>query len=223
MSVVVQDFVEKTMRAKSDFPPVLPGFENVNRYWDHKFQTITAKILPGEYYVTRTDEVVATVLGSCVAACIRDPEVKVGGMNHFLLPLHNGETWHKDSEILSLASRYGNFAMEHLINAIMKNGGQRDRLEVKIFGGSQVIKAMTNIGANNIRFVRDYIDTENLNLLSEDVGGSNPRKVLYFPETGRVRVKKIRELHNDTIIQREKNYIGAIEVEEPTGEIDFFG
>ncbi len=210
------------MRAKSDFPPTLPGFENVNRYWDHKFQTIAAKILPGEYYVTSGQEAVTTVLGSCVSACIRDPEVKVGGMNHFLLPLHKGESWHKGTEILSLASRYGNFAMEHLINDIMKNGGHRDRLEVKIFGGSQVIQAMTNIGGNNIRFVRDYIDTEQLKLISEDVGGPNPRKVMYFPESGRVRVKKIRELHNDTIIQREKNYIGSIEVEEPVGEIDLF-
>ena len=124
--------------------------------------------------------------------------------------------------MLSLASRYGNYAMEHLINEIMKNGGHRDRLEVKIFGGSQVIRAMTNIGGNNIRFVRDYIETEQLNLLSEDVGGPNPRKVMYFPETGKVRIKKIRELHNDTIIQREKTYFGSIEVKEPAGEIDFF-
>ena len=210
------------MLAKADFPPTLPGFEGVNRYWDHKFQTIAAKILPGEYYVTTRKEAVTTVLGSCVAACIRDPDLGVGGMNHFLLPLHKGESWNKESEMLSLTSRYGNFAMEHLINEIMKNGGHRDRLEVKIFGGSQVIQAMTNIGGNNIRFVRDYIDTEQLNLVSEDVGGPNPRKVMYFPETGRVRVKKIRQLHNDTIIQREKTYIGSIEVQEPAGEIDFF-
>lgn len=208
--------------AKSDFPPVLPGFENVNRYWDYKLQTIAAKILPGEYYVTSENEAVTTVLGSCVAACIRDPEVRIGGMNHFLLPLHNGEGWHGGSEILSLASRYGNFAMEHLINAIMRNGGQRDRLEVKIFGGSQVIQAMTNIGGNNIRFVKDYIDTEKLKLLSEDVGGPHPRKIMYFPDSGRVRVKKIRELHNDTIIRREQNYFGSFEAKEPAGEIDFF-
>lgn len=208
-------------RKKADFPVPLPGFEAINRYWDHRMQRVAAKILPGEYYVTASQELVTTVLGSCVSACIRDSVTGIGGMNHFLLPLNDGETW-SEAEIASLANRYGNYAMEHMINDILKQDGRKQNLEVKIFGGSKIIESMTDVGSSNIRFVRNYLKTEDLKVVSEDVGGTNPRKVMYFPDTGKVLVKRIRDLHNDTIIKRESAYIESFDEDVTQGSVDLF-
>ncbi len=208
-------------RNKADFPPTLPGFESINRYWDYRMQCIAAKILPGEYYVTVSQELVTTVLGSCVSACIRDSNIGIGGMNHFLLPLNKGESW-SSTEVASLANRYGNFAMEHMINDILKQGGRKNNLEVKLFGGSKIINSMTDVGDSNIRFVRNYLKTEELRVVAEDLGGINPRKVIYFPDSGKVMVKKIRDLHNDTIIKRESDYIESFDDDITQGNIDLF-
>jgi len=205
-----------------EFPAVLPGFESINRYWDARNQTIAAKILPGEYYVTSGQELITTVLGSCVSACIRDRITGVGGMNHFLLPLSPGETWSSATEIISLANRYGNYAMEHLINDILKNGGKKNNLEIKIFGGSQIIHGMSDIGASNIEFVRNYAAVEGLDIVAADVSGTNPRKVVYYPHSGRVMVKRIRELHNSTILKRESAYIESLGDKSQEGEIELF-
>ena len=162
---------------KPDKP--LRGFEGINRFWDRQREIFAAKILPGEYYVTTQDELISTVLGSCVSACIRDPAMRIGGMNHFMLPSGNSESRHVDSE----ATRYGNFAMEKLINDILKNGGRREQLEVKVFGGGNVLKNMgaTDIGGGNIRFVREYLKMEGFKIISEDLGDIYPRKVIYDP------------------------------------------
>ncbi len=198
------------------FPNVLAGFENIQRYWEKKFNRPTAKILPGEYYVTINDELITTVLGSCVSACIRDRVFGVGGMNHFMLPSS------ADEGLLSEATRYGNYAMEHMINDILKNGGKRENLEVKLVGGGQIIKNMSDVGARNISFVRQYIVSEGLKLVGEDLGDIHPRKVLYHPPSGKVRVKKLRSLHNTTIVEREENYKKSIQKEPVTGEIELF-
>ncbi|MDH5353973.1 MAG: chemoreceptor glutamine deamidase CheD [Gammaproteobacteria bacterium] len=207
---------------KKDFPATLPGFESINRYWDQSKQMIVAKILPGEYYVTKNSELITTVLGSCVSACIRDVVAGVGGMNHFLLPLSRGEKWSSKNEGIDLASRYGIYAMEHMINDILKHGGSRQNLEVKIFGGGKIIANMTDVGESNIRFVKNYLLVEKLKLAAQDVGGNNPRKVIYIPDTGKVMVKRIQELHNDTIVKREVEYIDSFEKDSREGEIDLF-
>jgi chemotaxis protein CheD len=208
---------------KHEFPPALPGFTDINRFWDHKHKAIAAKILPGEYYVTKNDEIIATVLGSCVSACVRDPKTGVGAMNHFLLPLHKGEEWSEKLTADSLATRYGNFAMEHMINDVLTHGGSKPRLEFKVFGGSRVISQMGDVGKSNIHFILNYLKVEGFHVFAEDVGGINPRKVLYYPATGKVRVKKIKDLHNDTIVKRETEFLHKIEKpEEVTGEIELF-
>ncbi len=208
---------------KHDFPKPLPGFSQINRFWDYKNQSISAKILPGEYYVTIHDEIIATVLGSCVSACVTDIKHGIGGMNHFLLPLHKGEEWSEKLTPDNLATRYGNFAMEHMINDVLKYGGRKQNLEFKIFGGSRIIGNMGDVGINNIKFVLNYIEVEGYTLVAQNVGGINPRKVLYYPRSGRVRVKKIRDLHNDTIIRRESEYMHHLdEPEAVTGEIELF-
>lgn len=202
-------------------PLALPGFEHINRYWDMRHEKCAAKILPGEFYVTRHDEIIVTVLGSCVSACIRDPVAGIGGMNHFMLPV-TAQLAAEANGSLGLSTRYGNYAMEHLINEILKNGGSRHNLEVKIFGGGKILAQMTDIGDKNVKFVLAFIRTEGLKLLSEDLGDIYPRKVHYYPRTGKVKVKKLRSLHNDTISAREKAYMKQIEIEQTQSDIELF-
>lgn len=211
------------MLNSQQFPLPLPGFDQVKRFWDHKNQSVAAKILPGEYYVTSQHEIIATVLGSCVSACVRDSKQGIGAMNHFLLPLHKGEKWSEKLSANNQATRYGNFAMEHMINDVLKFGGRKENLEFKVFGGSKVIKNLGDIGISNVNFVLNYLQVEGYKVAAQDVGGINPRKILYFPQSGRVRVKKIRDLHNDTIIQRETEFMQNLEKPEAiTGEIEMF-
>jgi chemotaxis protein CheD len=200
----------------------LPGFEGINRYWDRHHGMPAAKILPGEYYVTRRDEIITTVLGSCVSACIRDRVLGIGGMNHFMLPASQGGGWSGAADPVSVATRYGNYAMEHMINDILKHGGERRNLEVKIFGGGQIISAMTDIGRRNVEFVLNYLQTEGLGVAKRDVGDIFPRKILYFPASGRVRMKKLRHMHNDTILARERAYQNELEVHPLEGGVELF-
>ncbi len=204
-------------------PKALPGFKSINRYLDKTKGLFTAKILPGEYYVTTNQELITTVLGSCVSACIRDPVFGIGGMNHFMLPLdgENGSSAWKNAGH-SAATRYGNVAMEHLINEILKHGGNRENLEIKVFGGGRILKKMTNIGLRNIEFVHEYLHTEGFHIVAEDLGDIYPRKVIYDPMTGKVRMRKLRNMHNQTIVEREQTYLHDLEQQPPAGEIDLF-
>lgn len=205
-------------------PNALRGFGAVNRYWDRQRDCSAAKILPGEYYVTTNDEIIVTVLGSCVSACIRDPSMRIGGMNHFMLPVSGAfqNTIRAASD--NDATRYGNFAMEKLINDILKNGGRREHLEIKLFGGGKVIQHMkeADIGNRNICFVRDYLRTEGFDIAAEDLGDIYPRKVVYYPMSGRVQVKKLRNIHNDTIVLREVGYREKLEQQPVAGDIELF-
>ena len=200
--------------ARHNLEPSLPGFENINRYWDKQHDIQAAKILPGEYYVTNNNELVTTVLGSCVSACIRDRVFGIGGMNHFMLPLSEGKGWGGASDFTSTATRFGNYAMEHMINDILKHGGHKKQLEAKIFGGGRMMDAQTDIGRTNIDFVCSYLKTEGIPVLAQDVGDIYPRKVIYFPESGKVRVKKLKTMHNSTVLKRETQYRKEI-VEQP--------
>ncbi len=203
--------------------PSVPGFELINRYWDSENQIVAAKLLPGDYYVTTTNEMITTVLGSCVSACIRDSVTGIGGMNHFMLPETSRERLDSRKEsIVGTAMRYGNYAMEHLINTILQYGGKRKNLEVKLFGGGKIIATLGDVGARNIQFVMDYVDTEALKLVSQDLGDIYPRKVNFFPQTGKVRMKKIKDLHNETIVMREKQYGMQIKDTSVEGEIELF-
>lgn len=214
--------VEQSL-AQPPMRPELPGFKHINRYWDKTHDSYAAKILPGEYYVTIHDELIVTVLGSCVSACIRDKVFGIGGMNHFMLPANKGEDI-SSFNATGDSTRYGNFAMEQMINDILKNGGRRENLEIKVFGGGRVLKNMStlDIGKKNIDFVMQYIKDESLKLTAQDLGDVFPRKVLFFPASGRVRVKKLRSVHNNTIIERENNYSKAIAKKPSTGEIELF-
>ncbi|MFA6904550.1 MAG: chemoreceptor glutamine deamidase CheD [Gallionellaceae bacterium] len=200
---------------------VLPGFENIKRGWRNSFETVAARLLPGEYFVTLNDEAIYTTLGSCISACIRDGVSGIGGMNHFMLPASASSNSWKAADN-SASARYGNVAMEHLINNILKNGGKRQNLEAKIFGGGRIIANMTDVGMRNIAFARDYLQTEGLKVVSEDVGDIFPRMVVYFPATGKVRVNRLRALHNNTIVEMETQYLHTIEDKPVSGDIELF-
>jgi chemotaxis protein CheD len=210
-------------RTFAGFDParVLPGFEHVRRFWDPAQTCVTVKVLPGEFYVSVQDEMISTVLGSCVSACIRDHRRQLGGMNHFMLPQQVGERdgW---TATVSRAARYGNDAMEQLINTILKAGGRREDLEVKIFGGGRVLATMTDIGQRNIAFVRRYIATEKLNLTAADVGDVYPRQVQFFPMTGKVRVRQLRQVHDTTLADRERRYLKRLANDPIKGEVELF-
>ncbi|MFT5276489.1 MAG: chemotaxis protein CheD [Glaciecola sp.] len=191
-----------------------------NRYFDRSFNTDAVKILPGEYFATSENTMIVTVLGSCVSACIRDPIAGISGMNHFLLPA-NADEENFDSE----SARYGVFAMEILINHMMKLGAQRNRLEAKVFGGANVLKGFTSIsvGQKNSAFVQEYLEAEKIRVVATDLLGEFPRKLYQFPETGEVKVRKLKSMHNTTIIDRESEYrVKIIQTATKGGDVDLF-
>ena len=203
-------------------PEPLSGFENVNRYWDKQLCVPAAKILPGEFYVSVRGEMISTVLGSCISACIRDKKLGIGGMNHFMLPTKSSIDIKWGSSEVNASLRYGNWAMEYLINEVLKQGGKKNNLEVKIFGGGKILSNLTDVGKRNIDFVRAYIFREGLTIAAQDVGEIYPRKVLYFSDTGAVKLRKLRHVQNDTLQLREKAYIERITNEPYDGGIDLF-
>lgn len=190
-------------------------------YFDRTFDCEAAKISPGEYYYTDKDMLIVTVLGSCVSACIRDTVTGIGGMNHFMLP--DSAAADKDSPV-SESMRYGTYAMEVLINQLLRNGARRENLEAKIFGGGNVLKSFTtiNVGDRNAIFVRKFLKEERIRVTSEDLLDIYPRKVYYFPKTGRVLVKKLKNMHNDTLVKREEAYASKLKATDVGGEIDLF-
>jgi len=190
--------------------PMLPAFAHMQRFWDPQMQHWTVKILPGEYYVTRGDDAITTVLGSCVSACVRDPTRNVGGMNHFMLPEEGASGGNALDGNAGLATRYGSYAMESLINDLLKLGAARERLEVKVFGGGCVLSGMTDVGARNIAFIRDYLRLEGYRIAAEDLGGTQPRKVVYFPATGRAKMRRLRPVENRVISHHEQLYLASI-------------
>ena len=201
----------------SEAPAAMPGFEHIKRYWDAKAGIWVARIAPGEFYITRLDEMISTVLGSCVAACIRDVERNIGGMNHFLLPAE------VDTDALvSQATSYGTFAMESLINELLKNGARRPFMEAKVFGGGRMISGMSDVGARNVDFVLDYLQTEGIRIASRDLGGDGARALQYFPLTGRARMKRINRVQEQAVVAEEKKFKSEVEVAPVAGEIDLF-
>jgi len=196
----------------------VPDCFATNLYFDRVHQTNAVKVLPGEFYATGEDMLLVTVLGSCVAACIRDPELGIGGMNHFMLPDADS------AGPAGNAARYGSYAMEMLINHLIKLGAVRARLEAKVFGGGSVIAGMTqaNVGERNADFVLQFLRTEGIRVAARDLNDIYPRKVYYFPASGRVLVKKLLNTHNQTIVTRESDYRSRLIREPAGGEVELF-
>lgn len=191
-----------------------------NLYFDRYFGCDAAKILPGEYFFTKKPMLIVTVLGSCVAACVRDRVSGIGGMNHFMLPDGNGE----GPSASSASMRYGAYAMEVLINELLRAGARRENLEAKVFGGGNVLRGFTamNVGERNAQFVLDFLHNEQIRIVAEDLNDVYPRKVYYFPETGKVLVKKLKQLNNYTLVRREQDYATRLQNNVVGSDVDLY-
>lgn len=186
-------------------------------FWDPKINAMTRTVLPGFHVVIDAKGVaLVTLLGSCVAACIRDPAVGIGGLNHFLLPDGGGAD--------QGSARYGVNAMELLINDILKHGGLKSRLEAKVFGGGNVIdvSAAETVGDRNARFVTEYLRREGIAILAADLGGSQARRVFYFPETGRTSVLKLPVSANRRLRQDELALKARAQAAPKAGGVELF-
>lgn len=189
------------------------------RFFDSRFGAVAVRVLPGEHYITGDPgEMIVTVLGSCVAACIRDPQRHVGGMNHFMLPESKSGMWGE----VSAAMRYGNYAMEVLINDILSHGGRRDRLEIKLFGGGNIGNGNSTVGDQNARFVREYLRAEGLEWVAEDLGGPYPRRIHYFPVTGKVKRLQLKRLDDAALLREERDYRTDLNTSDVGGDVDLF-
>lgn len=204
-------------------PKAVAGFEAIQRHWDAALGCWSAKILPGEFYVTPSTEAVTTVLGSCIAACIRDPSARVGGMNHFMLPEDApGGTGTWNAQDGGASTRYGSYAMESLVNELLKLGARRERFEVKLFGGGRILPSMTDVGKRNIEFAHAFLKTEGLRISAEDVGDVFPRRVVYFPETGKVMVKRLRAVESKAIASSESRYRDTLGKKTDGNDVELF-
>ncbi|HWW04619.1 chemoreceptor glutamine deamidase CheD [Collimonas sp.] len=192
-----------------------------HHYFDREFDSAAVKLLPNEYYVTPDDMVLSTVLGSCVAACVRDSTAGVGGMNHFMLPDDGGAGGSSGSGSGSTGGsasmRYGAYAMEMLLNELLKAGARRERLEAKVFGGGAVLANMTmlNIGDRNADFVLRYLQMEQVRVTAQDLRGSLPRRISYFPRSGKVMVRKLHRINEAVQVQRDEQQLVQTLAQQP--------
>lgn len=173
-------------------------------------------VIQGEWKVSKDPDVVlSTILGSCVAACLRDPVLGVGGMNHFLLP-GSAEAMAQGGDV----SRYGVHLMELLINGLLKQGARRDRLEAKIFGGAKTISTFSNVGQQNAEFAVKFLKDEGIKLLGSSTGGDAGRKLEFWPVSGRARQFALSGAETQRTVQLETR---PIVVPKPAeNSIEFF-
>lgn len=189
----------------------------VTKHFDHALGKTVVKIVAGEEYITKNpDEVISTVLGSCVAACIRDTKMGVGGMNHFMLPSSS------DEGKASANMRFGTFAMEKLINDLLKAGAVRNRLEIKVFGGANVTEGASNIGAKNAVFIRNFLLREGYGVDAEDLGDTRPRRIIYSPSTGEVVRYWLRRADDVEVFDQEEKYRKLLNETESSGSVELF-
>ncbi len=197
------------LRAQSPKPGQASFF-----FYDTHFKSEAVKVLPGEYYVDNQDLLILTTLGSCIAACLWDRNARVGGMNHFMLPEGVGDS-----------GRYGSYAMELLINEMLKRGASRSGMEAKVFGGGQVVSGMTtmNVGERNTSFVLDYLKTERIPVVSKDVLDIYPRKVCFLPASGKAMVKRLAAASTDALVAQDRVAVErAIKSSSCGGSVDLF-
>jgi chemotaxis protein CheD len=176
------------------------------------------KIGPGEYHATAQELMIVTVLGSCISVCLRDPEKRAGGMNHFMLPHHGGGS----HALLSDSARYGAYAMEILINQLLRLGCDRERLEAKVFGGGKILGNMIDVGRMNADFALNYLQTEKIRLLATDVGESCARKVYFDPLSGRVFVRQFKGSGDASVVRSETAYGKRLDKMPVSGEVELF-
>jgi chemotaxis protein CheD len=187
------------------------------RYFDRELRVESVKILPGQYYAAEGEGSISTLLGSCVSTCLWDPVRRVGGMNHFMLP---GEASQSPSP-WAVSARFGVYAMDVLINEMVHLGADRRRLVAKVFGGARVLQGFDklDVGAMNARFVLNFLEEEAIPIAAQDLLGDSPRKVHFFPATGKVQVRRL-QLQAD-LVNQEREYLTEVEHGE-SGFVELF-
>lgn len=177
------------------------------------------RVLPGDFHVSaEAGLTIVTILGSCVAACIRNPKTGFGGLNHFMLPESDTEEWNG----VGAANRYGNFAMEALINEVLKSGCMRHELEVKLFGGASMYESVSSVGRKNAAFARQYLEIERIPIAATDLGGDNGRRIHYCPSTGKVQRLMLRDREGTALISEEARYKDKLKHTSFGGDVDLF-
>jgi chemotaxis protein CheD len=187
-----------------------------------QFEQELVTIHPGEYFATADDTIISTVLGSCVAVGIYDGEEKVGGLNHFMLPGDYG----RSELIRSPNAKYGMYAMELLINDLLKIGARKAALVAKVFGGGAVLHFSGGSGSkipdSNIQFAFEYLEKERIPVLASDVGGREPRKIFFFAQTGKVLLKRIAGTLVGLIEKEEERYLYNLRTQGQEGPVTLF-
>jgi len=192
-----------------------------HRYWDSQAGAYTVTVLPGKHYLTSAkDEVISTLLGSCVAACIFDLSAGWGGLNHFLLPCGGPD----EPDLGDTATRYGNYAMEALINDLLKQGARRENITVKVFGGANVIETSSKhmIGSRNADFVLEFLKAEKFRVSGQHLGGDRPRRILFNPTTGKVQMQLLKRSAAKMIEKVEKGFNANVKQSGLTGTVELF-
>jgi len=187
-------------------------------YFERDFARHAVKIMPGEFFVAKQDIVLSTVLGSCVAACIWDRLAKIGGMNHFMLPAADAGLG-----LAGASGRYGVFAMEQLINELIKRGATKANLEAKVFGGASALggRSMLNVGERNASFVLQFLKTEGIRVVSHDLQDVYARRVAFFPTSGRALCKRLSKT-DSAVISAEEQYCEKINTAKVAGDVELF-
>ena len=173
-------------------------------------------MLPADYLVADQPLALVTLLGSCVAACLYDPAIAVGGMNHFMLPGGAGND--------ANSARYGMHAMELLINDLLKRGARRQRLLAKVFGGGNVLSGFHSdpIGTRNARFVLEYLAAENIPVMAQDLGDIHARRVGFSAQSGRTLVRRLPATRDDAIVDAERALYGRLARAPASGGVELF-
>ena len=187
-------------------------------YFDREFGMAAVKLMPGQCFVTTKDMLLTTVLGSCVCACVRDGTAGVGGMNHFMLPEDAEGAPHSPNT----AMRYGVYAMAMLMSELLKAGARRERLEAKVFGGGAVMNNLSkiNIGERNADFVLRFLETEQIPVVAQDLRGVLPRRINYFPASGRVALRRLRRQEDTLLLSHDEQALAqALARQSPAGKI----
>ena len=188
------------------------------QYFDREFQVEAVKILPGQYHAGRSGAI-TTVLGSCVSTCLWDPVERIGGMNHFMLPgdgSSSGSPW-------AASARFGVYAMEVLINEMIRLGADRRRMVAKVFGGAQLLAGFDrlDVGAKNSGFVLEFLRVEGIRVLAQDLLDVCPRKVHFFVDSGKVQVKRLPMTPAEPVQRREREYLKDL-AGKGGGEVELF-
>lgn len=213
-----------TALATQNLPKCYKEFSHIHRFFDKNIKQSVVKLLPGDFYITEHSELITTILGSCISVCAFDNKRHIGGMNHFMLPQEakSGTNW--DMTQINSSTRFGNFAMEQLINAMLNKGCRRTDLIFKVFGGGNIMQDNSiNIGDRNIQFAHAFLKNEGFEITTEDVGDVFPRKVHFSPKTGKVQVKKLAQVESTTVTALESAYDKQLKDKESHhGDVELF-